>query len=46
MLGEMSIDGGLEVGDRAEDAAVDALSRHFGEEILRRIEPRGRSRGE
>ena len=26
MLGEIGVDGGLQVGDRAEDAAADALS--------------------
>ena len=34
VFGEIGIDGGLQVGDRAEDAAADALPRHFGEEGL------------
>ena len=38
MLGEISIDRGLQVSDRAEHAAVDALPGHFGEEILDGIE--------
>ena len=46
MLGEISVDGGLQVGDRAEDAAADALAGHFGKEVLDRVEPRGRGRGE
>src|SRR5262249_26934007 len=46
MLGEISIDRGLQVGDRAEDAAADALPGHFGEEILDGVEPGGRGRGE
>jgi hypothetical protein len=29
VLGEITIDGSLQVGDRAEDAAADALSRHL-----------------
>ena len=46
MLGEISIDGGLQVGDRAKDAAADALPRHFGEEVFDGVEPGGRGRGE
>jgi hypothetical protein len=46
VLGEISIDGGLQIGDRAEDAAADALARHLGKEVLDRVEPRGRGRGE
>jgi hypothetical protein len=46
VLGEIGIDGGLQVGDRAEDAAADALPRHLGEEVLDCIEPGGRGRGE
>ena len=42
----MSIDGGLQVGDRAEDAAADALPGHLGEEGLDGVEPGGRGRGE
>ena len=34
VVGEISIDGGLQVGDRAEDAAADALPRHLREEAL------------
>ena len=46
MLGEISIDRGLQVSDRAEHAAVDALPGHFGEEILDGIEPGGPGRRE
>jgi hypothetical protein len=46
VLGEISIDGGLQVGDRAENAATDALPGHLREEILDGIEPGGRGRGE
>ena len=46
VLSEISIDGGLQVGDRAEDAAADALPRHLGKEVLDRVEPGGRGRGE
>ena len=34
VLGEISIDGGLQVNDRAEHTTADALPRHFGEEGL------------
>ena len=34
MFGEISLDGGLQIGDRAEDTAANALSGHLGEEIL------------
>src|SRR5436305_674180 len=46
VLGEISIDGGLQVDDRAEYTTADALPRHLGEEALDRVEPRGRGRGE
>src|SRR5262249_30040369 len=46
VLGEIGVDRALEVDDRAEDAATDALAGHFGEEVLDRIEPGGRGRGE
>ena len=46
VLGQISIDGGLQVGDRAEDGAADALPRHLGKEVLDRIEPGGGGRGE
>ena len=46
MFGEISIDGGLQVSDRVEDAAADALSGHLGKEVLDGIEPGGRGRGE
>ena len=46
MLGEISIDGGLQVGDRAKDAAADALPRHLGEEVFDGVEPGGRGRRE
>jgi hypothetical protein len=46
VLGEISIDSGLQVGDRAEYPAADALAGHLGEEVLDGVEPRGRGRGE
>ena len=46
MFGEISIDGGLQVSDRVEDAAADALPGHLGKEVLDGIEPGGRGRGE
>ena len=46
MLDEISVDGGLQVGDRAEDTAADALPGHLGKEILDSVEPGGRGRGE
>ena len=46
VLGEISVDGGLQVGDRAEDAAADALARHLGKEVFDGIEPGGRGRSE
>ena len=46
VLAEISIDGGLQVNDRAEHTTADALPRHFGEEVLDRVEPGGRGWGE
>src|SRR6266700_2197376 len=46
VLSEISIDGGLQVGDRTEDAAADALPGHFGKEVLDGVEPGGRGRCE
>src|SRR5207237_2743040 len=46
VLGEIRIDGGLQVGDRAEDAAADVLPGYHGKEILDGVEPGGRDRGE
>src|SRR5215472_11641423 len=46
VLGEISIDGGLQVDDRAEHTTADALPRHLGEEVLDRVEPGGRGRCE
>ena len=46
MLGEISIDGGLQVGDGAEDTAADALPRHLREKVLDGVEPGSRGRGE
>ena len=46
MLLQVAVDGGLEVGDRTEDAAADALAGHLGEEALDRIEPGPRGWGE
>ena len=41
VVGEIGIDGGLQVDDRAEHAAADALPRHLGEEVLHGVEPGG-----
>ena len=46
VLGEISIDSGLQVDDRAEDASAAALPGYLGKEVLHRIEPGGRGRGE
>jgi hypothetical protein len=46
VFGEISIDGGLQVSDRVEDAAADALPGHLGKEVLHRVQPGGRGRGE
>src|ERR1700726_2233268 len=45
-VGEIGIDGCLQLDDRAEHAAADALPGHLGEEVFARVEPGGRSRGE
>ena len=39
---EIAVDGGLEVGDGAEDAALEALSGECGEEVLDGVEPGAR----
>ena len=39
MFLQIAVDGGLEVGDRTEHAAADALAGHLGEEAFYRIEP-------
>jgi hypothetical protein len=39
VLSEISIDGGLQVGNRAEHAAADALAGHLGREVLDGVEP-------
>ena len=41
-----AVDGGLEIDDRAEDAALEAGAGQLGEEAFDRIEPGGRGRGE
>ena len=46
VFGQISIDCRLQVDNRAEDAATDALPCHLGEEVLHRIEPGRRGRGE
>ena len=46
MFGEIGIDGGLQVGDRVEDAAADALPGHRRKQVLDGVEPGGRGRGE
>src|SRR5260221_973376 len=45
-LGDEAVDGGLEVDDRAKDAALEAAPGEFGEEALDGIEPRAGGRGE
>jgi hypothetical protein len=40
---EMAVDGSLEVGDGAEDAALEALSGECREEVLDGVEPGARS---
>ena len=37
MLGQISVDGSLQVGDRAEDAAADALAGHVAKEVFERV---------
>src|SRR5271167_4113770 len=39
---EIAVDGGLEIGDGAEDAALEALSGECGEEVLDGVEPGAR----
>ena len=46
MFGKISIDRRLQVDNRTEDATADALAGHLGEEVLHRIEPGCRGRGE
>ena len=43
-FGEVSIDGGLEIDDAGEDAALQSLPGQFGEEALDGIEPGRRGR--
>lgn len=45
-LGEEAVDGGLEVDERAEDAAPEPALRELGEEALDRVQPGARGRGE
>jgi hypothetical protein len=45
-LGDEAVDGGLEFGDGAEDAAFEAAPGELGEEALDGIEPGAGSRGE
>ena len=42
----IAVDGGLEIGDGAEDAAPEAPSGERREEVLDSVEPGARSRGE
>jgi hypothetical protein len=46
VLGEIGVDGALQIDDRAEGATTDALAGHFGKEALNRVEPGGGGRGE
>src|SRR5271168_1338719 len=46
VLLEVAVDGGLEIGNRAEDAASDALAGDFREEVFDGVEPGPRCRGE
>lgn len=39
MFGEIAVDGGLQVYDRVEGAAANALSGDFGEEVFDGVEP-------
>ena len=39
MFLQVAVDRGLQVGDRSEDAAADALAGHLGEEAFHGIEP-------
>ena len=45
-LGEVAVDGGLEIDDALEDAALEPLPGQLGEEAFDRVEPGGRGRGE
>ena len=46
MLGDEAVDGGLQVGKRAEHAALQAPPGERGEEALDGVEPGGRGRDE
>ena len=46
VVGEEAIDGFLEVGDRSEDAALEAALGQDGEEALDGVEPGSRGRRE
>jgi hypothetical protein len=43
---EESVDGGLKIDDRSEDAALEATLGQYREEALGGVEPRGRCRRE
>ena len=43
---DAAVDGGLEIDNRAEDAAAEAASGELGEEAFDGVEPGGRCRGE
>src|SRR5712691_7912094 len=45
-FGEEAVDGGLEIDDAGEDAALEPLPGQLGEEALDGVEPGGRGRGE
>jgi len=45
MIGDEAVDGGLEVDDGAEDAALEATPAELGEEALDGIEPGARRSG-
>jgi hypothetical protein len=42
----VGVDDSLQISNRAEDTATDALAGHLGEETLDRIQPRSGSRRE
>lgn len=46
VLGEIAVDGSLEVDDGVEDAALEAPLRQLGEEALERVAPGARGRRE
>ena len=46
VLGEEAVDGGLEVDDRSEDAALEPSLGQLGEEAFDGVEPGGRGRRE